>query len=551
MLYREIAKIVSKYLYGIGLVMLLPTLIAAYFQYMAAPQEHPQPHSTLAFAASVAITWLLAYLLSLFGGKSKGVFYPQEGFVAVMVIWFITPAIAGMPFIFSNTLKNPIDAYFEAASGITTTGATVMEAKKFNPETGQEIPIKAKIPGAITTHYSFYGTIEPVRDLKTNTIILEGIEAVSQALLFWRSLLQWLGGLGIVLLFIAILPAIGVGGKFLFQSEVSGPMQESVKPRIKETASELWKVYLGLTLLQIILLKITNWQLPWLDTLALTFGTLSTGGLCIHTAGIAYYDNVWTEWIIILFMMLGGINFSLYYYALRGKLYRFNQPEFWLYLSIAVVASLMVMWQIIGTPETPLVGVSNDIFNLHDSVRHGFFQVVSAMTTTGFYTMDYDKWPYAAQILIFILMFIGGMSGSTAGGMKVIRSYILFKMCQNKVETLFRPKKITKIRIGARELDPQSGSLVLCFFVIIIAFLVLGTFWLVLEGVDPETSLSVMGSSLTNTGMGFRMIAPERSFAFLSNMGMIITSLAMMFGRLEFFAVLVLLLPSFWKQMRS
>ncbi|NGX43495.1 MAG: Trk system potassium uptake protein TrkH [Chlamydiae bacterium] len=548
MLYKDICKILGYYLFGLAIALSIPFFLAAYFQFGADPSTHPQPHTTIDFFWSILACLALAGICRYIGRHSKGNLYRREGLVTVVIIWFLTPAIAGLPFYLSKTLEDPFHAYFEATSGFTTTGATTMQAKKYDPDTGDEIPIRKTFYGTHTTVYSYWGTITPVRDSKTNEILYEGIEAVSKALLFWRSFTQWLGGMGIVLLFVAILPVLGVGGKVLFQAEVPGPIKDSLTPRIKETASQLWKIYVGLSILQVILLMVTNHDLDWFDAITITFSTVSTGGFTAKTASIGAFNNVYTDWIIIAFMILAGINFSLYFYSLRGKFYRIYEPEFFLYLFLILFSSGLVVYFLVGTDKIPRLGETEGVFSLEESIRYGTFQLVSAMTTTGFVTKDYDLWPATIQALMLIIMFVGGMSGSTAGGMKVARPYMLFYIAKYKVESLFRPETVRRQKLGKREIDTGSAIMVLCYFLIVISIAVSSTFIFIVDGIDPQSALSLVTLLINNIGIGFRMAAPTESFAFLSDFGLIFSSLLMVFGRLEFLAVLAVMVPAFWQQ---
>lgn len=548
MLVQDINRIVGKYLYGLAMALMVPFLLALYYEYGVDPSLHPQPHSTLAFLLSISVTLLLGFLFCWSGRYATGHMYRREGLAAVVFIWFLTPALAGLPFVFSGTFSNPLHAYFEAASGFTTTGISCMEAKKFNEETGKEIPIQKSSCGEPKINYTFWGTIDPVRDPKTGKILYGGVEAVGKALLFWRSFTQWLGGMGIVVLFVAVLPVLGVGGKVLFQAEVPGPIKDTLTPRIKETALQLWKIYAGISILQIILLLLTNHDMGIYDAFTITFSTMSTGGLSSKNTSIEGFNNAYTEWVVIVFMFVGSINFSLYFYALKGKFYRIYEPEFFLFVILVVFGSAFTAWYLLGTEKILLTGEQAGIFSLKEAIRYGAFQVISAISTTGFATLDPNFWPYPVQTLMLIFMFIGGMSGSTAGGMKVVRLSILFKIVLHKVETLFSPQSIRSFKIGDREIDKGVAMTVLVFFVVLISISVLGGFLYILEGIDPYTSLSLVTLMINNTGLGFGMASPTGSCAFLSDFGLILSSLLMLFGRLEFLAVLAILVPAFWRQ---
>lgn len=259
MLFREISRTLGIYLYFLAAALGIPFLIALYYRFFGDPIGHPQPHSALAFFITILICLALAFLLHrVFGKKASGSLYKKESLAIAVIIWFLTAGIGGLPFVLSGTLKNPVDAYFEAMSGLTTTGATILCAKEYDPKTGEEIAIKKVAAHAPEIEYVFNGTVAPVRNPQTGQIVATGIEAVGNALLFWRSFMSWLGGMGIVVLFVAFLPAMGVGGKALFQTEMSAPSTDGLAPRIRETASLLWKTYLGLSVLQFILLLLTN-----------------------------------------------------------------------------------------------------------------------------------------------------------------------------------------------------------------------------------------------------------------------------------------------------
>jgi len=292
MAYREISRVVGIYLYFLAAALLIPLSLAGYFQW--GNVAHPQPHTTVAFAETIVICLALGGLLHLIGWHAKGKFYKREALALVVFIWFITAMIGGLPFRLSGTFDSMTDSYFEAMSGLTTTGATTMAPKNYDSRSGEEVPIEKGFQELFGVDYSFYGTIKPVRDA-AGKVTHVGVEAVSRALLFWRSFMQWLGGMGIVVLFVAVLPALGVGGKALFHTEVPGAIEESVTPRIKETAGLLWKIYFGASLLEVVLLMATNHEMTLFDALCITFSTISTGGFTVRNQSIASWNNVHTE----------------------------------------------------------------------------------------------------------------------------------------------------------------------------------------------------------------------------------------------------------------
>jgi len=536
MLYRDISRILAYILMGFCAVLLVPIVLALFYQ----------DHAVLYFAETLIISLIVTAIFYYFGRTSTGNVYRREGLATVVFLWFFMPVLCALPFYLSGVLKNPFMAYFEAVSGLTTTGATTFQAKHFDAS-GKEVPIVKTIPGVLNTTYSYYGTLAPIRDPHTGAIVAGGFEAVSKAILFWRSFIQWLGGGGIIVLFLAILPALGAGGKVLFQTEVPGPIKESLRPRVRETAIQLWKIYLVLTVLILALIMLTNAQLSWFDSITLTFAALSTGGFSIHENSIGFYQSDGTLWAIIFAMLLGSINFSIYYHIWKGKLFKIFKQELFLYGSIILAAVALGTYALLGTPERALIGELT-IYDFGNAIRDSAFQIVSAISTTGFSTTNYDGWPYLVQVIMLIIMFLGGMSGSTAGGIKIMRLYMLFRIVQFKVESLFRPNTVRRLKVDGREVDQGSMILVLTFFLMIIAVSVAGTFFYVLDGLDPETALGAVACMINNTGLAFRMAGPVDSFAFMSNISLVLSSLLMIMGRLEFFAIFAVFVPAFWKQ---
>lgn len=546
MSYKEISKILSVYVFFLAIALCVPLGVAIYYEFIASPELHLQPHSTLAFILTIVICVILGICLRWFGREAVGKVFRREGIVIVGIIWFLTATIGGLPFIFSGTFESPLDAYFETMSGLTTTGASVMYPKKYDPVTKEEVPYRVITSTNPSVKYEFYGTIKPVTDPKTGKEIYTGVEAVSKGVLFWRSFTQWLGGMGIVVLFVAILPALGVGGKVLFQTEVPGPMKDSFTPRIKETASVLWVIYLGITILEIISLMVTNDKITWFEATTISFSTLSTGGFCVRNASIGTFDNAATDWIVIIFMICGGINFIHYFHVIKGKVYRIFEPELILYLLILLCGSIIASCYLIGQPKS-LLTEETGIFSIADSLRYGFFQVISAQTSTGFATANFNYWPFVVQALMLSLMYVGAMSGSTGGGIKVARYYLLSKILRQKVEYLYRPETVQSIRIGKNVIDNNIQTTVLSFFVIVIGLALLGLFIYIFDGVDPRTSLTVVTCMLNNIGFAFGMAGPTESFTFLPPVSKFFSTFWMVLGRLEFFALLILLLPRLWR----
>lgn len=548
MLYRDVCRLLGSFFCAFAFVVLCPLAVGLYYEYFVPAKLHPQPHANLAFLETIGICLALGLILSAIGRRASGHLHLREGLAAVVLIWLLIPVIGGLPFYLSNTLQNPIQAYFEGVASFTTTGSTVMEAKVYDPITRKEIPAIQTVAGVNPTTYKYYGTIAPVRDLKTGKILYEGTEAVGKGLLWWRCFMQWLGGLGIVVLFVAILPALGVGGKILLFAELPGPIKDSFTPRVTETATMLWKIYLGLTILAIAILCITNNSLDLYEAVTIAFATVSTGGTLTHADGLAYYHSYSTEWVVIAFMIAGSINFTLYYHILRGRIYRLYDPEFILYALLIIVGSIFVSYQLIGTPNTLLTGQTAGLFTTEEAIHSSIFHVVSAESSTGIVLSDYDKWPFTAQTWLLLATIIGGMSGSTAGGAKIVRVYMLFRIIIARIESMFRPQAVRTLRIGDKEVDHGVAFTVLCYFTTMVLIIGLGVFLLICDGVDPDTAFTFIVGMVNNAGLTFRAAGPTESCAFLSNFGCAIASLWMLLGRLEFFAILVVLMPAFWKK---
>jgi trk system potassium uptake protein TrkH len=526
LLLKDLSQILGKYLAYFSLCLILPLLLALYDQ---SPTAH-------AFVYSILVSLVLALILRFLGRGAMGQIDRRGSILLVALIWISSAILGALPFYFSGTLQNPMDAYFESMSGLTTTGSTMMSPKMYDKETGNEIPVYITYPETPMQTYAYYGTIAPIRDSKTGLILYSGVEAVDRSILFFRSFLQWVGGMGIVVLFLTVLPALGVGGKFLYQVEVTGPFKDALSPRIHDTASHLWKLYLSLTLLEVVLLISFDSAMPLFDAVCTSLSTISTGGFSIKNDSIASYHNGPIQWIIILFMILGSINFSLYFHIIRMKIYRIYVPDFLIFLGIILFGSLFVSLFLVG-----------DDLSLGEAFRQGIFQAVSCQTSTGFVTANYDLWALPAQALLLLLMFVGGMSGSTAGGIKTSRFYILYKIVMHRLESLYRPDTIRKLRIGSYDVDDKQALTVLGFFCIVLIFTVLGTFLFILDRIDPETSLGLVACFMNNVGCAFRAAGPTETLGFLSNFDKFLATSLMLFGRLEFYVLLLLFLPSYWK----
>lgn len=442
------------------------------------------------FAQSIGICIGLG-LLGVIVRKGQSEVRPKEGFAVVTIGWVALSAFGALPYYLSGAIPSYTDAYFETISGFTTTGAS----------------------------------------------ILTDIESLSYGLLFWRNLTNWLGGMGIIVLTIAILPFLGVGGMQLFKAESPGPTAERLKPRVTETAKLLWVVYAGFTALIVVLLLFGGMSV--FDAFCHAFSTIATAGHSPKNASIGFYQSYYIDFVIIFFMLIAAINFSLHYRLLTGnyKLFTNNRELRFLLIIIIVVSLLIFMDQYFHTSKKVI-----------DIIDHTLFQVLAIISTTGLGNNDYELWPAFSQKMIFLLMFIGGSAGSTSGGIKVIRLLILIKFIFSEVKKLLHPNAIVNVRVGDQIIDRSVLLNVAGFFVIFCLIAVFGTIIISQFGLDLITSFSAVITTLNNVGPGFGTIGPTDNYAFLPDAAKWILSFFMLVGRLEIFTVLILFAPAYWKK---
>lgn len=418
-------------------------------------------------------------------------FTKREGLFLVSVIWIVSGIIGALPFYVSGYIPTFLSALFESVSGFTTTGASV----------------------------------------------LSDIEALPQSLLLWRSLTHWLGGLGIVVLFIIVLPHLGVGGRALFHSEVPGPHTEVLKPKIRETAFILLKIYIGLTVIETVALCCCGMTI--FDSICHTFGTLATGGYSTKNTSVAAFDSISIEIVLIIFMILAGVNFSLYHYFLTGQRNIFwKDTEFKSYILIIIAATTLIMVDL-------TLHFSHDIAR---NFRQVLFQVVSIQTTTGYGTADFDKWPGFSKLILFVLMFIGGCAGSTSGSFKVIRWVIVFKYIFNQIERVFRPQAIRPIRLGKIVIEDSVVNNIIGLFCLWIVIFAIASVVISSMGFDMITSMSATAATLNSIGPGFVEVGPTMNFSVIPDLGKLLLVICMLFGRLEIYTFVILFHPAFWKK---
>ncbi|MCB0263786.1 MAG: TrkH family potassium uptake protein [Calditrichaeota bacterium] len=428
-----------------------------------------------------------AYRLSKFRDDLR----PKEGFAIVAFSWIFLSFFGCLPFVFSGTIPSFTDAFFETMSGFTTTGAT----------------------------------------------ILTQIEGMPEGVLMWRSLTHWIGGMGIIVLSLAILPFLGVGGMQLFKAEVPGPVADKLTPRVTETAKILWGVYLVFTAAQTVLLMFGGMNL--FEALCHAFGTLATGGYSTRNASVGAYGSAYIDYVIILFMLLAGTNFALHYRFLRGdfKVY-FKNPEFLFYMAIIGFTALLICINNFIALDT----------GVEKTFRDSLFQVVSISTTTGYGTADYEQWPFASQMILFFLMFGGGCAGSTAGGMKMIRIYVLTKFVYSEIVRLLHPHAVVPVRVGKTIINRDILMNVFGFFNLYIIIFTLSVFAMSQLGLDFSSAYGAVVATMSNIGPGLGSVGPTDNFAHIPAIGKWLLSFLMMMGRLELFTVVILFSPSFWRK---
>ncbi len=443
-------------------------------------------------ALSSILTALTGFILwFIFRNCSKTV-GKREGYMIVSFGWILFSFFGAIPFVITRAIPTYTDAFFETISGFTTTGAS----------------------------------------------ILNDIESLSHGLLFWRSMTQWLGGMGIIVLSLVVLPILGIGGMQLFIAEVPGPTPDKLHPRIKETAKRLWAVYLIITLLEVGLLLIG--KMPLFDAVCHSFTTLATGGYSTKQASIAFYASPYIQYVIIFFMMVAGINFSLSYFAINMKFKRiWKNEEFRSYLLFIGIFTFLI---------TLIMMFSFRGEKIERLFRDSLFQVVSIITTTGFATADYLTWRSSAVVLLLVLMFFGGSAGSTGGSIKIIRIVLMLKNGYQELKKLIHPNAIVPVRIDKEAVHPETITNVLAFISVYILITVIGTIVVALLGYDIETSMGAVAATLGNIGPGIGEVGPMFNYAHFNDFGKWFLSFLMLIGRLELFTVLVLLTPAFWKR---
>lgn len=414
----------------------------------------------------------------------------RDGYLIVALGWILSSIFGTLPFIIHGSIPSFTDAFFETMSGFTTTGAS----------------------------------------------ILKDIEVVPQGLLFWRSMTHWLGGMGIIVLSLAILPILGIGGMQLFQAEVAGPSKDKIHPRVTETAKRLWGIYIILTVAEVILLLLGDMNL--FDALCHSFGTLASGGFSTKNASIAYYNSAYIEYVLIIFMVLAGTNFTLHYFALKGRpLNYFKDSEFRFYLVFLIlIVSATAIYLNIHNSQT-----------IESAFRDSAFSIISILSSTGFVTVNYESWAKFFPEIFLILLLIGACAGSTSGGVKIIRYQLLIKNSLNELKKLIHPSAVIPVRHNGKAVSNDIVSKVAAFVMLYILIFIVSSVLLSIIGLDMSSSMGAVGACLANIGPGLGSTGPMTNYSEVPTLGKWILSIVMLLGRLELYTILVLFSPTFWK----
>lgn len=447
-------------------------------------------YDTMAFILTILILIIVGLLMNKIKTVSTNI-YSRDGFAIVALGWFMVSFFGALPYVLSGAIPSFIDALFESVSGFSTTGAS----------------------------------------------ILKDIEALPRGILFWRSFTNWMGGMGVLVLTLAILPSIKANTLHIMKAESPGPTPEKLVPKIKQTVKILYFIYIILTAFNIIFLLAGGMSLY--DSLIHAFGTAGTGGFSNKNMSVAAFNSTYIEVVITVFMLLFGVNFALYYQVYKGNLKSiFKDEELRFYVGIVVISIVFIALNIDG----------REVNSIWEALRYSSFQVASVITTTGYATADFNLWPEFSKFVILLLMFIGASAGSTGGGMKCIRILILLKVAKREVSKIIHPKSVYTIKIGGNMVEEETLMGILTFFFLYFAIFIVSVLIISIEGKDLVTTTTSVVSAISNIGPGLGAVGPVGNFADFSAISKSVLSLCMIFGRLEIYPVLLLLTPNFWKR---
>ena len=478
---KIVINIISKILLLVAILMLIPAAVSLYYNEI----KSMKAFLIVAFATAIISLPLIFIKPKKFNMNSR------EGIAIAAISWIIVPIFGAIPFIISGEIPNAFDAIFESISGFTTTGST----------------------------------------------ILTDIEAMSRGMLIWRSFTHWVGGMGVLVLTIAILPSDKKSSSLhLMKGECPGPQVGKLVPKGKSSALILYIIYAVLTVIMIILLVLGD--MPLFDSVCHAMGTAGTGGFGIKNSGIAFYDSAYIDGVISVFMILFGINFNLYYFIIMRKFaYVYKNTELKVYLSIILTSTIAI-----------LINIYNIYGSVLKSFRYSIFQVSSIMTSTGFATADYNKWPEFSKMLLIVLMFIGACAGSTGGGFKVARVVIMFKSAKKSLKKMLHPKSVSIVKSDDKALDIETVHGVHSYLIIYLGLVVISLLLISLNNFDFATTFSSVTTCINNIGPGISKVGPIENFASFSSFSQVILSIDMLLGRLECLPLIIVLSPSIWRK---
>ena len=479
---RSVVSSVSRIVAVFGALMLAPAAVSLLFG------ESDWTAFLISSIVTAAVGVAGAFLAT---PGTDGRIGNREGMAITTLGWTACALFGALPFLLAGSLRTPADAVFETMSGLTTTGATV----------------------------------------------LADVEAQSHAILFWRSFLHWLGGMGIVVLSIALLPGLQVGGSQLFRAEVPGPLPDRLEPRIRETARRLWGIYILLTVGQTVLLRLFGMSL--FDAVTHTFGTVATGGFSTANKSLEAWNSPAIHLTVTAFMFLAGMSFTLHYRALRGDLQPMSKDdELKTYAGIVLAAIALISLDLLA----------HSSYGLWNTLRHSAFQVVSVITTTGFTTVNYDVWPPLSRAILLLLMFVGGSAGSTGGAIKVVRVNVLAKHSIRELKRAVYPRRVTVIRLNGKAVPEEVSSAVLAFVILYLSVFLLAMLAMSAMGLDFVSAVGAVAATLGNIGPGFGLVGPACNYSTVPAIGKWLLSFCMLVGRLEVYTVLSMLVPGFWRR---
>ncbi len=483
---RMVLRTLGVVLRILSLLLVLPIITAIYYG-----EKKP----LFSFVVVALGAFFAGSVILLFTKTKNTVIYAKDGFAITAFTWIIMATVGALPFVISGAIPSYVDALFETVSGFTTTGSSILESLKLD-------------------------------DLYQN----------SKSILLWRSFAHWVGGMGVLVFVMAIIPNFTDRSIHIMRAEMPGPVVGKILPKAKSTSRILYVIYIALTLLQIILL--IAGRMPVFDSIVLSFGTAGTGGFSVTSSGIGGYSP-YCQWVIGIFMVIFGINFNLYFLILMRRVCTaLKSAELWCYLAIAAVSTAII--------TANIMSVMPEMKSFSEAVRHAFFQVGTIMSTTGYATTDFNLWPNLSKAVLVLLMFCGGCAGSTAGGLKVSRVIMLFKSVAKEIKKMIYPHSVSKIRFEGKPVEDSLVSSVTSYFAIYMICLLAAFLLIAFEPFDFETNFTAVVTCFNNVGPGMAAVGPMANFAKYTDFSKIVLSFAMLLGRLEIFPLIVIFSPHSW-----